>query len=203
MKFDCLLLTLATLIGSIAVAQAQELSIGSETISTGGVATVDLNISGLSPGSSALGTFDVNVGFNSSILNFASATYGDPVLGDLLNNNGLAINTTTPGSGTTELFELSLDDPGTLLAAQPSSFTIAQLTFDGVSSGTSALSLSINAIGDQNGNSLNTTLSDGSISVKATGGSGGTVSAPEIHASAAVSGLILLLGGVAVMRGRP
>lgn len=209
MKFSSIgiLLTVATLIGS-AVAQAQELSIGSETISSGGVATVDLNISGLSPGSTALGTFDVNVGFNSSIVNFASATYGDPMLGDLLSNTFPALSVTTAGSGTTELFELSFDSPAVLLASQPGSFTIAQLTFDAVGHGTSNLLLSVNALGDQNGNSLGSTLENGTITVKASttggggGGSGGPTAAPEMDAASAASGLTLLLGSLLVMRGR-
>jgi hypothetical protein len=191
------LIAFADMIASTATSFAQELSIGSETISASGVATVALDISGLTPGTTALSTFDVNVGFNSSVVNFASAAYGDPILGDQLNFNGLAFQATAPGVGTTELFELSLDDPSTLLSSQPASFTLATLTFDAVGTGTSALGLSVNALGDQNGNSLSATLQNGSITVT---GAAGQV--PEIDASSAAGALTLLLGGLLVSRGR-
>jgi hypothetical protein len=191
------LIAFAAMIASTATSFAQELSIGSETISASGVATVALDISGLTPGTTALSTFDVNVGFNSSVVNFASAAYGDPILGDQLNFNGLAFQATAPGVGTTELFELSLDDPSTLLSSQPASFTLATLTFDAVGTGTSALGLSVNALGDQNGNSLSATLQNGSITVT---GAAGQV--PEIDASSAAGALTLLLGGLLVSRGR-
>jgi hypothetical protein len=114
-----------------------------------------------------------------------------------LNFNGLAFQATAPGVGTTELFELSLDDPSTLLSSQPASFTLATLTFDAVGTGTSALGLSVNALGDQNGNSLSATLQNGSITVT---GAAGQV--PEIDASSAAGALTLLLGGLLVSRGR-
>jgi hypothetical protein len=190
-----ILLALSCLIASTATAQV--LSIGSDTIGPTGIATIDLNISGLTPGLTALGTFDVNIDFNSSVVNFVSATYGDPILGDQLNFNGLALQETTPGVGTTELFQLSLDDPSTLLSSQPASFTIATLTFDAVGTGTSALALSLNALGDQNGNSLNATLQNGSIAV-----TGATAQVPEMEATSAASALSLLLGGILVFRGR-
>jgi hypothetical protein len=190
-----IVLAFITLIASTA-ALSQELSIGSETISSGGVATVALDISGLGNGT-ALGTFDVNVGFNSSVVNFASATYGDPVLGDQLNLEGYGtISSTTPGIGTTELFELSLDSPSALTSRQAQSFTLATLTFDAVGTGTSALALSVNTLGDQNGNPLPATLRNGSITV---GGSSIT-GAPEIDATSAAGALTLLLGSLIVLR---
>jgi hypothetical protein len=193
------LLSLSTFIVSTKTF-AQELSIGSETISSSGIATVALDISGLSPGTTALGTFDVNVGFNSSVVSFASATYGDPTLGDQLNFNGLAFSATTSGSGNAELFELSLDDASTLLSSQQGGFTLATLTFDALTTGTSALALSINALGDENGNSLSASLKDGSITV--TGAGGGATQAPEIEANSAVSALTLLLGSLIILNGR-
>jgi len=166
-------------------------------VSSSGVATVALDISGLGNGT-ALGTFDVNVGFNSSVVSFASASYGDPVLGDQLNLEGFGpVSSTIPGSGTTELFELSVDSPSALTSLQATSFTLATLTFDAVGSGTSGLDLSVNALGDQNGLPINATLQNGSITV-----TGPTMQAPEINARSAVSGLTLLLGTLIVFRSR-
>lgn len=165
------------------------LSIGSDSISPAGTATVDLDISGLGNGT-ALGTFDVNVGFNSSVVGFNSAAYGDPVLGDQLNLEGFGtLQGTTTGSGTAELFELSFDSPAALTSLQATSFTLATLTFTGLTAGVSDLSLSVNALGDQNGTSLPATLTDGTITV----GSGTTVGVPE------PGQLALMLSGVAAV----
>jgi hypothetical protein len=186
-----------------AVAQV-DVSIGSETVSAGGVATVSLDVSGLGKGT-ALGAFDLNVGFNSSIVSFASASYGDPVSGDQLNLEGFGTYTnTTPGNGTTELTELSFDSSAALLSSQATSFTLATLSFDALTAGSSALTLSVNGLEsgpvDQNGNAVATTFQDGAITVSGSGG--GTIQAPEIDSASAMSALALLLGGLAVVRGR-
>ncbi|MGB6310776.1 MAG: cohesin domain-containing protein [Steroidobacteraceae bacterium] len=178
-------------------AAAQVLSIGSETVTAGGTATVDLNISGLSA-STALGAYDINVGFNPGIVNFTAAAYGDPALGDQLNLEGFGqVTNTTPGTGTVDVFEVSLDSSSVLLASQAKSFTLATLTFNALTAGVSALDLSLNAVSDQNGNALTPSLLNGSITVSAK-----TVAAPEIGAAAAGANLTLLLGVLAVMQSR-
>ena len=145
------------------------LSLGSETISAGDTATVALDVSGLTPGVTSLGTFDVNIAFNSNVLSFATASFGDPVLGaDQLDPEGYGTSSSiTPGKGTVDLFELSLDDSAALLASQPANFTLATLTFHALTTGSSALSLSSNALGDQSGNSLTAELQNGSVNVSA------------------------------------
>lgn len=159
-------------VSGVATATDPQLSLSSQTVTVGDVATIDLNISGLG-GGTALGTFDVNVGFNPAIVSFASAAYGDPKLGDQLNLEGLGtVTMTTPGIGTTELFELSLDSPGVLASSQATAFTLATLDFDTLAKGTSALDLSINSIGDQNGSPLSVTTTGGAISVSGAGGTG-------------------------------
>ena len=141
------------------------LSVGSGTVTQGDSTTVDLNISGLGNGT-ALGTFDVDIGFDPTIVSFSSATYGDPILGDQLNLEGFGtITETTPAVGTTELFELSFDSPSALTSQQATGFTLATLTFDGINAGTSPLALSVIALGDQNGNSIAAALESGSITV--------------------------------------
>jgi hypothetical protein len=201
-KSVLLLVVNVALVASFALtesASAQVLSIGSGSIAPGGTDTVDLNISGLGNGT-ALGAYDINVGFNPSVVGFSSAAFGDPVLGDQLDPQGFGtINFVNSGNGTVELFELSLDDPGVLISSQASSFTLATLTFDGVGVGSSPLALSVNAIGDENGNPLTTSLSNGSITVTS---STTTTAAPEIDAGSTMAGLTLLLGGLAVLRKR-
>jgi len=196
-------------LGAVAMAAhpafgAVDVSIGSETVSAGGVATVDLDISGLSNGV-ALGTFDLNVGFNSAVVSLASTTFGGPQ-GDTLNVGGFGtLTSTTPGNGTVELFDLSLDtNPGDF-SSQPASFSLAQLTFDGVKSGTSALTLSITGyeagLGDQYGNLIQPVFQDGSIVVSSSGG-GGTTRAPELGTASMGSALTLLFGVLAVYGSR-
>ena len=145
------------------------LSIGSETVNAGGIATVGLDISGLTLGTTALGTYDVSVNFNSSVVNFASVSYGDPVLGDQLDLEGFGtLTATTPGNGTTELFELSFDSPSALTTLQPTSFTLATLTFNALATGTSPLNLFVNSLADQNGAAISATLQNGAVTVGAT-----------------------------------
>jgi hypothetical protein len=177
---------------------SQDLFLGSDTIAMNGSTTVDLSITGLTPGQTALGTFDVNVAFDPSILTLESAIYGDPAIGDQLSFNGLALNETTLGGGAVELFELSFDPSATLLSFQPDHFTLATLTFSGLSAGSAMLSLSANAIGDQDGNVITPTLHNGSISVTSR-----TMTAPEIDASSAASALTLLAGLIVVLGGQP
>jgi hypothetical protein len=89
-----------------------------------------------------------------------------------------------------ELFELSLDSPAVLASSQATSFSLVTLDFHTLSLGQSALSISINALGDQIGNSLNAATLDGSVTVNPS-----TVTSPE-------PGTILLLGtGLLVLFG--
>jgi hypothetical protein len=192
-------IALAALIFSASPVLAQggpEITISSDTVSAGGIATVDLSISGLGSGTQ-LGGYDLNVGFNPGIVSFASAAFGDPKLGDQLNLEGFGtFSSATPGSGTVDLAELSFDSAAVLQASQASAFTLVQLTFDAKSRGTSALDLSVNAVSDAFGNSFTPPLSNGSIIV--TGGS----AAPEIDATSAFAALTLLAGSLAVVRSR-
>jgi hypothetical protein len=171
-------------------AEADTVSVSSATVTLGNMAAVTLDITGLGNGT-ALGTFDVSVGFDPGILGFSSAVYGDTSLGDQLDLEALGtISSTTSGVGTVELFELSLDSPTVLASSQATSFTLVTLDFNTLGLGQSALSISINALGDQNGNSLNATTLDGSVTVNPS-----TVTSPE-------PGTILLLGsGLLVLVG--
>jgi hypothetical protein len=163
-------------------ADTVSLNLSSATVTLGSAATITLDISGLGNGT-ALGTFDLNVAFDPGILNFSSATFGDSGLGDQLDLEALGtISSTTPGIGTVELFELSLDSPAVLASSQATSFSLVTLDFHTLGLGQSALSISINALGDQIGNSLNAATLDGSVTVNPS-----TVTSPE-------PGTVLLLG---------
>src|SRR3989344_3347510 len=115
---------------------AQAITIGfgpvSQTVPAGTPINVDLTISGLGDFTApSLSTFDLDIFFDPGILNFSSAAYGDLILGDQLDPFGFgSITATTPGVGTINLFELSLDLPFDLEDFQAGDFTLARLTFD-------------------------------------------------------------------------
>jgi hypothetical protein len=116
----------------------------SQTVPLGSQASFDVDISG-SGGGTALGTYDINLGFDSTLLLYSSIVFGNQVdisgLGD--------IQSVTPGVGTVEVFELSLDSAAELNSLQSSTFTLATLTFDTLATGTnSPVTLSVNALGD-------------------------------------------------------
>jgi len=165
------ILVLAVLMITASVASADvilELQPSSQSVTPGSPIMVDINIAGLGDPPS-LGTFDINVAFDSTILSFDNFAFGDPVLGDQLDptGGGNTIGFANSGTGTVELFEVSLDSDTTLNTLQPASFTLGVLTFDTIGVGTSPLTLSINVLGDADGNSLSASLRNGSVDVGA------------------------------------
>jgi len=131
----------------------------------GNPAVFAIDISGLGNGV-ALGVFDINLSFDPTLLVLNTVTFGDPILGDQLNIDGFGpISSDTPGAGTVELWELSLDPAADLLASQASAFTLATLSFNTSALGTSRLGLTVNSLGDENGASLAAVLGGGQVQV--------------------------------------
>jgi len=152
-------------------AKASALMLGfdpvSQEVAVGASVDVALTISGLGDGEAdSLGAYDLDIAFNSAILEFDSVTFGDPILGDQLDLLGYGsisgFDDSIPGA--VILFELSLDDPSTLDSLQASSFTLATLSFETLTLGTSMLDISINALADAGGRSLTADVQSGSIS---------------------------------------
>jgi hypothetical protein len=153
----------------------------SQSVAKGNIATVTLNISGLtpSPGAPSLGAFDFNITFNPSILSFNSVAFGgNPGVSDQL-QLGAACNPASgfcgsvAGSGAVEIFELSAVTPASALdSGQSDAFILATLRFNTLNGGTSALAFSgfgpglpNPILGDALGNPLTATLGTGSITV--------------------------------------
>ncbi len=116
----------------------------------------------------SLGTFDLDVSFDPTILSFGSVAFGDPILGDQLDFGsgfGSIYSGIDLGGGLVNLFGLSTDLPEVLDANQADSFILATLTFDTLAPGTSPLGLSVNALGDAWGDPLSADLVSGSINV--------------------------------------
>jgi hypothetical protein len=134
---------------------------------SGNQINVGLTISGLNSGSApSLSTYDLDIKFDDSHLAFASATFGDPVLGnqlDLLNFGANLASSDLTGSGILNMFELSLDSVSDLDGLQADSFTLATLTFDVLSAGTTQLAIAINALADAEGNALTANTATASI----------------------------------------
>lgn len=150
------------------VASAIEISVFPQDniVERGTPVDVLLKISGLgdlSPPS--LGAFDIDISFNPVILSLANVSFGDP-LGDQLDLSGLgAITEATPGAGTVNLVEVSLDPTDVLNDQQLGEFFLATLTFNTLALGESLLSLTINGLGDANGEALVATAVGGRIGV--------------------------------------
>lgn len=137
-----------------------EFSPSSQSVSVGSTTTVDLIISGLGDGvGPSLGTFDLDISFDPSVLGFSGATFGNQLdlfgLGD--------INAITPGADAVNLFELSLESAVDLDILQMDSFILATLSFNALGSGSLPLTISVNALGDSIGDPLQADLVAGNI----------------------------------------
>ena len=133
----------------------------SQSVALGSPVSVSLQITGLGNLTApSLGAFDINLNFDPTILSFNSAVYGDPIFGDQLDPTGLGntLNFSSPGFGTVELFDLSLDSASQLNSLQPATFILGTLVFDTIGTGTSSLDLTLNSLGDADGNSLSASI---------------------------------------------
>lgn len=160
-----------------------------QDVGLGDPTTVAIEISGLGNLTApSLGSFDIDVNFDSGILLFASVTFGDQldlgVLGSIIS--------ATAGTGVVSIFEVSLEDPQDLEDFQAGAFTLVTLTFATIGIGTSPLSLSVNSLGDASGSPMQASIGSGSVTVNA------AVPSP--------GGAVLLISGLVVsavaMRGR-
>lgn len=157
-----LLLTIPT--PEIAQAVSIEMFPSKQAVAVGEAFQVDIVINGLGKMTApSLSAFDLDLGFNNSVLKFDSAIFGGFV--DLSGTGTKGFNNSQ--QGIVNFFEISLDSPETLNASQPSNFKLATLNFMGLSPGSSVLSLSVNDLTDENTNplTLNTLPTDKSVQV--------------------------------------
>ena len=112
---------------------------------------IDIRISGLgSAKSPSLGTYDLDFSYDQTTLAFNHISWGTGL--DIFGLGSL--RDATFSAGLLNLFEASLDSVADLTALQPSNFLLASLVFHGLTTGSSNISLSINALGDASGHSL-------------------------------------------------
>jgi len=111
----------------------------------GDQATVDVLVSDLGMDQApSLGSFDLTLGFDPTILAFNSLVFGDPVLGDQLDVFGLGSNPMDAFEivpGAVNMYEVSLDFPWDLHDFQADTFVLASLKFDTLALGTSGLDI--------------------------------------------------------------
>lgn len=169
-----------------------------QTVPLGAPADFQLVISGLGDGvAPSLGTFDITVSFDASILGINGVMFGDPLQGDQLDIEGLGALFSYDDSlaGEVNQFEISIDSPETLADFQVDSFTLATVNFSTLALGKTSLDFTYVLLGDENGDELTPSyLGSGSITVTS-----GTSTVPDAGASAAL--LMLGLSGASLASG--
>ena len=124
----------------------------------------------------SIGTFDLEVYFDSAVLGFIGYQFGDE-LGNMDLGEALDGSFGETGPGAINLYELSFlnADPTSgpayfgpyLDDEQPGSFVLATLNFNALAPGTSFLDLYVNYLGDAWSNSLAADISAGAVCVAA------------------------------------
>jgi hypothetical protein len=152
---------------SAAQAALIELVPSSSTVNLSDLFDFELQISGLGDGvAPSVGTYDINIFFDSSILQSNAVTFGDPLLGNQLDIFGFgSIQSVTPIAGGLNLFELSLDLASDLDDFQAPAFTLATLTFQAIGVGVSAVTPDVLALGDALGEPLEFQAAGPSVTV--------------------------------------
>ena len=148
-KCTMIVTVLALLICSLAcpamggVLRTLEFDPATQNVDVGSTADVEITISGLGPGGPpSVGGYALGIGYDPTLLGLLGVVFGDPVLGNQLALGGLSfqsVDTSTPGG--IGITEISFDSPAVLDAGQAPSFTLLTLSFQGLSPGTSPLSI--------------------------------------------------------------
>jgi hypothetical protein len=148
-------------------------------INVGDPASLDLVVSGLGNLSApSLAGFDFDLTYNAAIVDAVSLTFGSFL--------GLSAQfTDLSTAGAIHLDEVSFESPTDLNNAQPDTFTLATLNFNGVAPGSSPIIFAFASLSDEDGQSLSGfSINTGLIEVaRATG-------VPDIASTAS----LLLLG---------
>jgi hypothetical protein len=134
------------------------------TFQAASMGIVDVVASGLTDAvnGGSIGAYDFDITFDPSILAYSSTTFGS---GLNVTGQGDIQGSGVTAPGKLETLEVSFDTAKDLAALQPDSFVLFSLTFAGVSSGTSALDLSILSMSDGSGISLGADVHNASVTV--------------------------------------
>lgn len=136
-------------------------------VQSGSSINVAVMISGLGEEvAPSLSTYDLDIHFDDNHLAYTGIVFGDSILGNQLDLFGYGDNETSvdlSSSGVLNIFELSSDSLEDLNALQADSFTLATITFDILQNASSEMSISINGLGDGEGDALTAQLQSSSI----------------------------------------
>ncbi|ACR11372.1 conserved hypothetical protein [Teredinibacter turnerae T7901] len=128
-----------------------------QTVLLGDQVGVDIWVSDLGD-NFALGDFDFDLAFDSSIISFDSVSFGSGL--------GESWQDYSATDGLLNLNELSWETAGSLLTNQAMNFSLATILFNTEAIGSTQVSFStVWALGDQWGNPFDFTTSDGTINV--------------------------------------
>jgi len=144
-------------------------------VNIGDDVALNVNISGLNGGNNpALGVYDINLNFDSTLFAVKSIQFGDSIKGNQLDVNGFgSLQSSDAGHGWLNLFELSFDAAEDLHNFQASEFTLFSVIFTSLEQGAGLFTLDANSTGDAYGNNLLIdSINNGSINISA-------VSVPE------------------------
>lgn len=145
--------------GTNAKALSMEFRPADQTVTLGDTATVDLWIVDSNP-TLGIGSYDLTINFDSSILSFSSVSL-NTVFGATL---GPFI---TPAPGTVSIADVSLELPVDLLSLQTASdFMLGEFQFNTLSAGASLLNISSVTLGDVFGDPISpSALGAGNVTV--------------------------------------
>jgi hypothetical protein len=159
------LLCALALSAAAASANAATISIdpSSQSSVVGSTVSATVRIADLTSGTApALGGFDLNLSFNSSVLSFTGLAYGSGL--DVLGLGSLQFSDTAT-AGLLNVGEISFDEVADLNSLQGDAFALFTVTFQAIAAGTSGLNLQINSLADANGLALTAATADGSVGV--------------------------------------
>jgi len=147
---------------------ALSLSPSSQNVGPNGLASYNLNISGLKASADyngpALGSFTVQLDYNSAVASAQSVAFGSK-----LNLSGGDLQfADLSAAGQIYLTETSFDSAAALEQAQTGSFTLGTITLQGNALGTTALTFDLpqTSLSDENGNTLDLiSANSGSLTV--------------------------------------
>lgn len=149
------LFTLLTMLALNTQAALIQLIPSSTNLTLGDAVQVDVRISDLGAANS-LGTYDLDINYDASLLGLTNIHWGDNLLGNQLDLMGFGSwqESSETTAGTRNLFELSFDDAAWLNSHQASEFTLFSLVFTALAQGGTTISAQLNALGDAWGNTL-------------------------------------------------
>jgi hypothetical protein len=159
------------------------------SVNAGGTVAVDVFASDLEGAAQTLGSYDVNLSFDSSVLSFSGIAFGTGLsvtgVPSIIQDYALSVGVVNP-------FEVSMEETADLESLQPSAFKLFTITFNASQVGTSALSLSLNSAGNAAG-------TDSLMAGALNGASMSVVGAPQVPLPAAAWLLLSGLAGVGSM----